>query len=283
MAVAIVAPLILVSALASPAVGAAAERQPAPPKGFYLSLGDSMAFGLQFDRFFEMLDAGTYRPEAFDTGYTDFLANRMRRLRPDQRTVNLSCPGESTDTMINGPCAFTLPEPDGPGVTLHTNYAGSQLDAAVSFLRAHPGQVSPVTVSVGGNDAADVIAETCGGDAACVRQTGLREHLGQNLDHILGAVHAAAPDAVIILVAFYNPFSVSHPETNGLWWRHYTTVQKEGALRNGVNFASATAVVNEGNVCQLTFLCTSGDSHPTDAGYQRIADHVFRVAGFDNL
>ena len=64
-----------------------------------------MGFGLQFDRLFAMLDAGTYTPDAFNTGYTDVFAARMQRHRPDQQTVNMSCPGESTDTMING----TLP------------------------------------------------------------------------------------------------------------------------------------------------------------------------------
>jgi len=39
-------------------------------------------------------------------------------------------------------------------------------------------------------------------------------------------------------------------------------------------------IIYECNVCQLTFLCESGDSHPTDAGYRRIADQIFRVAGY---
>src|SRR4051794_26710119 len=79
--------LFLLPALASAAMGGDA-RQAAPPKAFYLSLGDSTAFGLQFDRLFAMLDAGTYTPDAFDTGYTDVLAARMQQLRPGQQTVN---------------------------------------------------------------------------------------------------------------------------------------------------------------------------------------------------
>ena len=241
VAIAACASLILLSApLASPALGdngtGGFDREQhqrddghehAPPKAFYLSLGDSGAFGFQEDRFIAMLDAGTYTPDAFNTGYTDVLAARMHQLRPDQQTVNMSCPGETTDTMINGGCEFTLPEPEGNGLTLHTRYAGSQLDAALSFLRAHRHQVSPVTVSIGANDAAGIIADTCSGDPACIKRSGLRDSLGRGLDRILGALHAAAPDAELILIAVYNPFSISHPETDGLWRRYHTTVEKE--------------------------------------------------------
>ena len=278
--------LILFSGLASPALGDDGDHRRtdfARPKAFYLSLGDSMGFGLQFDRLFEMLDAGTYTPDAFNTGYTDVLAARMHRLRPDQQTVNMSCPGESTDTMINGGCFFTSPDPEGPGLTLHTSYAGSQLDAAVSFLGSHRHQVSPVTVSIGGIDAADVIADTCNFDAACIKRSGLRDRLDRGLDRILGALHAAAPDTEIVLVVFHNPFSVSNPGTDGLWRRHYTTVEKDAARRNGARVADASEIIHGRNVCQLTFLCGSGDNHPTDAGYRQIANQIFHVAGYRHL
>ncbi|MGH9274382.1 MAG: hypothetical protein ACRDZU_07025, partial [Acidimicrobiales bacterium] len=140
--------VLLLAVLTSPARAHGAVQGSPSPQALYLSLGDSMAFGLQFDRLYEMLDAGTYTPDAFNTGYTDVLAARMQALRRDQQTVNLSCPGESADTMIDGGCFFTTPEPEGPGLALHTSYDGSQLDAAVSFLRAHPDQVNPITVSI---------------------------------------------------------------------------------------------------------------------------------------
>jgi lysophospholipase L1-like esterase len=242
-----------------------------------------MAFGLQFDRLFEMLDAGTYTPDAFDTGYTDVLATRMRQLRRDQQTANLSCPGESTDTMIKGGCEYTVPEPDGPGLALHTDYEGAQLDAAVSFLRAHRRQVSPITVSIGGIDAGTTIADTCNFDVTCVERSGLRDRLARGLDRILRMLNAAAPDAEIVLVVFYNPFSVSNPGTDRLWQRNYTAVEKDVARRNDVRVADVAEIVNAGNVCQLTFLCASGDSHPTDVGYRRIADQIFRVAGYQRI
>ena len=275
--------LILLSLSAGGASADNGEDHFAPPKAFYLSLGDSGAFGFQEGRLIAMLDAGTYTPDGFNTGYTDVLAARMHQFRPDQQTVNMSCPGETTDTMINGGCEFTLPDPDGPGLTLHTSYTGPQLDAAISFLRSHRHRVSPITVSIGANDAAGIIADTCNGDATCVERSGLRDSLGRGLDRILGSIHAAAPDTEIILVVVYNPFSIDHPETDGLWRRQYVTVEKEAARRNGARVADTSEVIHGSQVCRLTFLCLSGDVHPTDAGYRRIADQVFHVAGYQHL
>jgi lysophospholipase L1-like esterase len=280
IAIAACVALFVIPALATPALGDDGGRDRSRPKPFYLSVGDSMAFGIQLDRLDAMIAAGTYRPGRFDTGYTDRLAARMERLRAEQQTVNLSCPGEDTDTMIHGGCGFTQPEPDGPGLTLHTNYTGSQLDAAVSFLRSHREQVGPITISIGGNDAVNLIADGCNFDEACVEASGIRHHLGQNLDHILGALRDAAPEAEIVLVVFYNPFSIDVPGSDALWRNAYAIPEKNAARRNGVRVADVTEVINGRNLCAMTFLCRSGDLHPTDAGYRRIGDLIYRVAGF---
>ena len=180
--------------------------------------------------------------------------------------------------MINGGCSFALPEPDGPGLALHTDYTGSQLAAAVSFLQAHPRQVGPITVAIGGVDAVDAL-ERCNFESSCVEASGLADQLGQNLDHILGALRSAAPDAKIILLVFYNPFAVGQPGTNGLWQRYYSSVVKDAASRNEVEVADVARAISGRNYCLLTFLCASGDLHPTDAGYQHIAETLSRVAG----
>jgi len=111
------------------------------PLGYYLALGDSIAYGLQPNK------VKAAPPSAFDTGYVDVFAARLRKLAPKIRVVNYGCPGESTVTFARGGCAGLADVK-----ALHDPYRGSQLDAALSFLRAHPGQVSPVTLTLFGND-----------------------------------------------------------------------------------------------------------------------------------
>jgi lysophospholipase L1-like esterase len=142
--------------------------------------------------------------------------------------------------------------------------------------------VTPVTVSIGAIDAADVIAEQCTFEVACVRKSGLRSNLAAGLDRILEALRAAAPDAQIILAVFYNPFTISNPGTDGLWRHNYIAIEKAVARHNGVRVADVSRIIGSHNACELTFLCASGDSHPTDAGYRRIGDLMFHGARFDH-
>jgi lysophospholipase L1-like esterase len=200
----------------------------------------------------------------------------MRRLRPHQRVVNLSCPGETSQTMIVGGCFFT----HDLGLALHVDYAGSQLHAAVRFLRAHRGQVSPITLSIGG---ADLIFSDCNLDPACIRATGVLAQYRRNLQHILDALQAAAPHTEIILVAPFNAFEPFVPGSNRVWLAMDALITRVAA-RNGARVAHTFPVINgTGRVCQLTFMCSYGDLHPTDAGYAVIARVVFAASGYARL
>jgi lysophospholipase L1-like esterase len=250
-----------------------------PPKAYYLSVGDSLGFGLQLGKLSALIAAGTYTPDAFNTGYTDDFAAQMRQIRPDQQVENLSCPGETTDTMINGGCFFKLHF----GLPIHTDYSGAQLDAAVAFLRSHPGKVSPITVSIGANDARSVLPG-CNFDPTCIAQSGLKQHLSDNLDRILGALRGAAPDTEIIVVAAYNFFGIANPSSDELWNEDYVQVVSDAAARYNARFANAfDAIHTTDQLCEFTFLCTTGDLHPTDAGYQVLANLIFNVSGYDRL
>jgi lysophospholipase L1-like esterase len=263
----------------SSAAPAQAPAKFTPPKASYLSLGDSLGFGLQLGRLFALLDAGTYSPDAFNTGYTDDFAAQMRQIRSDQQVENLSCGGETTDTMIDGGCFFK----SHFGLPIHVNYSGAQLDAAVAFLRSHRGQVSPITVSIGANDAIGVISD-CNFDPSCIARSGLTQHLSDNLDHILGALRSAAPDTEIIVVAAYNVFKPTDSSSDDLWNQNYVQVASDAAARDGARFANGfDAIHTTDQICQLTFICTTGDQHPTDAGYQVLANLIWSVSGYDRL
>ena len=62
----------------------------------------------------------------------------LRRSQPGLRLIKLGCPGETTGSMVDGgSCRYQ---------------GGSQPAAAVSFLRAHRGHVSLITLDIGAND-----------------------------------------------------------------------------------------------------------------------------------
>ena len=113
------------------------------PQSYYLALGDSIAYG--FTR-------ATGQPSPSDTGYVDLFAARLRKLSPKIAVVNYGCPGESSVTFAR--VAARLRE----GGKLHDPYRGPQLKAALAFLRAHRGQVSPITLTLWGNDLAPLSA-----------------------------------------------------------------------------------------------------------------------------
>jgi lysophospholipase L1-like esterase len=155
---------------------------PAVGVTYDVSLGDSLSRGVQPDR------AG--RDMQTTRGYVDDLFTLEQPLHPNLRLIKLGCPGESTTTLIQGGlCAYPL---------------GSQLAQAEAFLRAHPGQVSFITIDIGGND---VYGCADGGvvRGRCVAR-GLRT-IEQNLPQILAGVRMAVGTGVpIVGASYYNAF-----------------------------------------------------------------------------
>jgi lysophospholipase L1-like esterase len=159
---------------------------PAPAKpsaaSYYLALGDSLSRGVQPDA------AGTSVRTA--EGYPDLVYAQLRRGHPGLKLVQLGCPGETTETMMHGGiCHY-------PG--------GSQLAAAVTFLRAHRGHVLLITIDIGANDPQD-----CGdqpdlsGLVACI---GKVPGAAANLTAILARLRAAAgPGVRIVGMSYYVP------------------------------------------------------------------------------
>jgi lysophospholipase L1-like esterase len=245
-------------------------------------LGDSFGFGLQGTRFIEMLDAGTYTPDAFNTGYTDDLAAMIRaRLRPDLQVVNYSCPASGTGEMLRADGCFFQQF----GLALHDEFSGSQLDAATAFLRAHPGQVSPITISIGTADMSTAI-EDCNAAPVCVARSGVFRRVRENLTVILGSLRAAAPTADILLLLSHNVTVVDFPDDNPLWAAFVLELRTIAAAHE-VRVADAfTAITLSGRTCELTFACLPGelaDSHPNDAGYAVMARLFYRAAGYSRL
>ena len=274
----------LVVSLGIVAAGSATAQAAQAPT-YYLSLGDSLSQGYQ------PLPAPGGDT---DRGYTDVLYQRLKAQEPNLVLEKAGCSGETTTTMIEGP--------KNPGCSYPE---GSQLAHAVAFLKAHPGAVTHVTVTIGANDVQRCAA---GGsiDYACVG-TGLVT-IAKNMPTILGQLRAAGGNVQITGANYYNPFLSfwNQPGTSGKFLAlassalqlvlNQILASSYGGAGAGVadlagEFASYSYLpfVNDptyGNVprnvstvCTFTFICSAGDIHATNAGYVKIADAYSRAIG----
>ena len=252
-----------------------------PPKQYYLALGDSLAFGFQFVKF-----NANYPSEPasiFSTGYVDALAGMLREARPGVTTVNYGCTGETSLTFIRGGCIYTA-----AGFPLHDPYDGSQLSAALDFLHSHRGQVSPITINIGTNDLNELMA-LCGSDVSCYFANGpaVVDNIATNLDYILSQLRAVAPDAEIITFTNYDVASLLDPRLAQLI-EAFNAVVVSTASASSTRVADVFGAFNSGpqpaTLCVLTFVCTPlQDSHPTDLGYEVIAQQIWSASDYDRL
>jgi len=270
---------VLCSVLAS--AGPVAQAGGTDPL-YHLALGDSLSVG------FHSVKKETAR------GYVDVLARRIRKSTiPDLVLRNLGCAGESSRSMLTGvrsPCDYS---------------AGSQLQAAVHFLTAHPDDVAFVTIDIGANDLLNRCLERSGLIAkSCA--TDLAPRLEDRVTQIVDALSSAAgPDVPILSMNYYNPFlglwglvpggrQLAHADQRA--WAVFnetlaTAYAGAGATLVDVatrfhidDFETTVVVPGRGRIplnvalaCRWTWFCSErffSDPHPDRAGYRRIA-HVF--------
>lgn len=250
---------------------------------YYVSLGDSVAAGFQ--------PSGQV-----GKGYVDDLVRRVRASIPSVRARRFACVGETTRSLIAGigsECSYA---------------AGSQLDAAVRFLRRHRGQVPFITIDIGSNDMVGrcLDFETATFDPACVAD--LVTRLDHRVPRIVRSLRAAAGGGVpIVGMTYYNPFLGiwgAFPHSRSLArglersWEVFNAGLADAYERAGalvVDVARAFRIddfndtvivpgrgplpVNVAIACRLTWFCSQryfGDPHPTAAGYRRIARAFYR-------
>jgi lysophospholipase L1-like esterase len=148
---------------------------------YYLALGDSLAAGYQPGR------------PGIHQGYVDDLWRSARQQIPGLGLRNVGCRGETARSMITGvhsPCHYV---------------AGSQLDAAVAFLEAHPGQVSFITIDIGANDLLNACIDRTGLiDEGCTQD--LLPRIQSRSSQIFDALATAGPGVPIVAMTYYDPF-----------------------------------------------------------------------------
>jgi lysophospholipase L1-like esterase len=277
----------VVTGCSSPAAtGSTLVRPSAPPVRYYLALGDSLSRGVQPDA------AGVSVPTRY--GYADQLYAALHRRQPGLRLVKLGCPGETTATMIKGGiCRY-------PG--------GSQLAAAVSFLREHRSGVSLVTIDIGANDPDSCITQPSVSKLATCVGKSIPEATA-NLGTILTRLRQAAPHVRMIAMNYYLPALAEW--RNGLAGRAlaqvselaaagYNTLLTDVYRSFGVRVANVFSAFhtsdfspqvsvpglgrvprNVAAICQWTWECAAPprgpNQHANQAGYQVIA-HTFLAA-----
>jgi lysophospholipase L1-like esterase len=250
------------------------------PQLSYLALGDSLAFGYSQAKFNSLYP--NENPAAYNTGYVDDFARVLKLGDPDLQVINDGCPGETTESFIDGPCAYQLAFP------LHHPYVGgtssSQLSDALAYLQANPGAVNPITLDIGANDALGVIEGTCKREPECVVKDApaLFAHIAANLGLILADLRGAAPRAKIIVLGLYNPFGEKLAGGDALT-AELNEVMSKVAASVGARFADPLPLFNppgaleEPTICLLTNMCTPlEDIHPTDLGYAVLAGVVLK-------
>jgi lysophospholipase L1-like esterase len=273
---ALVVAVLAAGSLAGVTAGGATPQQ--TPKSYDLALGDSIAYGIQPDK----SDRGL-PPSGYRTGYVDVFAKRLEQLAPTIRVVNYSCPGESTVSFVRGGCPWLT-----EGKKLHDPYQGTQMKAALAFLAAHRGQVSPITIHLWGNDI-DPVAEACSGNFACIekRAPAAIAQISSRLGAIVKRLRAAAPNAEIIVNGTWN-FNYEDLARTDPLFRALDAGLRRAATAAGARFAELLTLFNpQGNaarekarVCSLLFICSRDDPHPTDAGYRAIAAAVWKASGY---
>lgn len=170
-------------ALPAMAAHGTAAHSTASAESFYLSLGDSLAQGVQPN------PAGV--SVETNQGYADQLFTALRLGNPSLHLVKLGCPGETTTTMING------------GICHYPKV--SQLAQAVAFLKSNQGHVELVTIDIGANDLNPCLKLTSIPKiVACLSKVIPRAL--KNLATILGTLRAATTARVqIVGMTYYDP------------------------------------------------------------------------------
>ncbi len=181
-----VATVVATAAMAggAPALAASHGATATTANSFYLSLGDSLAQGVQPNS--QGVSVETKQ------GYPDQLFTALHLGNPTLKLVKLGCPGETTGTMINGGiCSYST---------------GSQLAQAAAFLASHKGHVQLVTIDIGANDLNPCLAlPTINQIVACLQQ--VFPQIQANLTTIMNTLTSASGSRVppIIGMTYYDP------------------------------------------------------------------------------
>lgn len=263
---------------------------------YYLSLGDSYSIG--------------YQPGIGGTaGFAGYIAAQVH-----MQAENFGCGGATTTSMLdsNG-CG-------DPASQNAVSYSDTQEQAALGFIAAHPGAVSLITISIGGNDF-DACSTT-----SCVQAA--MPTMEANIKSIVSSLAAALasnddPNARIIGLTYpdvdlgYYVYPTNPPTAASISSAQSSITAFDDVINptlsqaylsvpvgSFVNVTSApfesategddtplttteqvspygTQPVAVGEICQLTYFCSEGNIHANTAGYTFIGE--LAVSEYESL
>jgi lysophospholipase L1-like esterase len=226
--------------------------RPTPPPaigGEYIALGDSVAYGIG-------------APDPNGQGYAGlFYANYLKRVQPDLLAYrNLAVPGETSSSFLAV----------SNGKSQLQRFQEEIAAAAKAGLR-----VSPVTLTIGGND---ILAVE--GKSNSEREAALAR-FDTNLSRILSEIKTQIGQADLLVTTYYNPlaYNTGGNDIESDWFRRFDGVIRQRVQEKGAKIVDFTSPV-AGNEKNLTWI-TSNDVHPTPTGHAVLAEAVWQAAGYD--
>ncbi len=243
---------------------------------FYLSLGTSLAAGVQAD---PLTGESVVTDVSYPSELAEIIGQDIRKLRH----INLACPGETAESFIyGGKCDYPH---------------GSQLDQAVRFLHAHGKFTGLITIDLGANDVLQCV-DGLNFDLDCIDE--VLTQLSLDLSYVLETLSEVAPGVPIVGMNYYNPILVT-------WFQSPAIAELTKGLQTQINsvlesvydsygvpvadvaeafMADADFSIDEnGNnipdsvdlICLWTWMCTKNNIHANEEGYTVIAETFYSV------
>ncbi|MBI5157042.1 MAG: SGNH/GDSL hydrolase family protein [Acidimicrobiia bacterium] len=221
----------------------------APGSTYYVALGDSLAANVGVD-------------QARD-GYVSRLHRQLQiRDGVDYGLQNFGVSGETSGTLIRS----------------------GQLDAAVSFLATH--DVSYVTIDIGANDllghlGSDDCSESLEAPACADRLDSAFAIYAVNMVEILERLADAAPDATLVFLRAYNPFSlglgaaVTFESQSDATLDAFNDLAADLATERGFLVADGFSPMRGTAAVTTHMLDSPPDIHPFAIGYDILAGAIF--------
>jgi len=285
--------LLLPGAMLFAATSGHALSAPAPAAGpaYYLALGDSLAAGVTKPGV--PTDPGCTNPKT--PGYVCVFYRYLLRVNPTFHVRNFAVSGANSCVLVHGlggnsPCSDPL----------LTGAAPSQVDEALQFIQSHSGQVNVITLDVGGDDfLAALVASITNPSAALQEIPAILTSDQTDLDSALQQLHAAAPQAKILVINQYNPIGgasipllpTSFVNAAGQALDGLAAIDQSEAEKYGATYVDVASAFNHapGGAASLTYAVSSVlagnlnqiNVHPTPQGYAVYAHAVISASGYN--